>query len=90
MFSLRISVCFLKRYHVWLSIVKMGVWNGSQTMWDSFQTSVFNAENLSFIVSETLHVCASLCLRVHASWPHTQVDSCVHKLRVSLALPFQK
>jgi len=29
-------------------IVKVRVWNDSQTMWDSFQTSVFNAENLSY------------------------------------------
>ena len=61
---------------------KMGVWNGSQTIWDSFQTSVINVKNLSFIVSGTLHARTSLCLHVHASWPYVQVDSCVCRQRV--------
>ena len=32
-----------------INIVKIRVWNGFQTMWDSFQTSIFNTENLSFL-----------------------------------------
>ena len=67
-------------------IVKMGVWNNSQTLWDSFQTSVFNAENLSFIVSGTLHARVGSSLRVHASWLHVQIDSCVRRPRIALAL----
>ena len=49
-------------------------WNGSQTMWDSFQTSVFNAENLSFCVTRTLHARVGLNMRAHASWLCVQVD----------------
>ena len=69
-------------------IVKIEVQNDSRTMWDSFQTSVFNAKNLSFIVSETLHACTGLCLHAHASWLQVQVDSYARKPRVSLALHF--
>ena len=83
-------MCFEKVPCMAIYIVKMGVWNGSKTMWDSFQISVFSAENLPFKVSGTLHACPSLCLCVHASWPCAQVGSCVHRLRVSLALIFQK
>ena len=71
-------------------IVKIRVWNGSYMMWDSFQTSVFNIENLSFIVSGTLYTHGGLCLCAHTSWPCVYVDSCVHRPRVSLALLFQK
>ena len=39
----------LKMYHVRLYIVeKNRVWNGSQTTWDSFQTSTIIVENLHF------------------------------------------
>ena len=62
MCSIRISVCFAKLPGMVIYIVKMRVWNGSQTMWDSFQTFVFNAENLPLIVSRTLHERASLCM----------------------------
>jgi len=55
-------------------ILKIGVWNVSQMMWDSFQTSVFNAENLSFIVFGTFHARTGLCLRAHASWPRSQAE----------------
>ena len=42
-------LCVLKMYHVRLYIMeKNRVWNGSQTMWDSFQTSVIIVENLHF------------------------------------------
>ena len=48
---------------------KMGVWNGSQTMWDLFQNSNFNAKNLPFIISRTLTcVCICMhkfCIRMH-------------------------
>ena len=40
--------------------------NGSQAMWDSFQTSFFNAKNSSFRVSGILHARVGLCLRVQA------------------------
>ena len=43
-------------------IEKIGVWNESQTMWDSFQTFVFNTENLSFIVFGTPHAHAGSSL----------------------------
>ena len=55
-------------------IVKNGVWNGSQKMWDSFQTSVFNAKNLPFVIYRTLHVRAGLDLRTCALWPCAQVE----------------
>ena len=42
-------MCVLKMYLVRLYIVgKNKVWNGSQTMWDSFQTSAIIVENLPF------------------------------------------
>ena len=71
-------------------VMEMRVWNGTQTMWDLFQASIFNAENTHFIVSKTLHACARSCLRVYASWLHAQADSCVRMPRVSLALFFQR
>ena len=83
-------MCFEKVPCMTIYIVKMGVWNSSQMMWDLFQTSIFNVENLSFIVSRTLHVHVSLGLRAHASWLRAQVDSCVHKVGSSLALLFKK
>ena len=60
-------------------IVKMGVWNDSQTMCDSFQTLVFNGENLPFYVSETLAAYADLCL-------HMQCVACVHKHEPAYAI----
>ena len=45
---------------------KNGVWNGSQTMWDSFQTSAIITKNLPFYVSETLAAYVEVCLRTHA------------------------
>ena len=45
---------------------KMGAWNGSQTMWDSFQNPNFNVDNLSFIVSRTLACVCCPCMRMHA------------------------
>jgi len=83
-------MCFEKVPYMAIYIMKMGVWNGSQTIWDSFQTSVFNTENLPFIVSRTLHVHLGSSLHAHASWPCAQIDSCVRRPRVSLALFFQK
>ena len=54
-------------YHVRLYIVETnGVWNGSQTMWDSFQTLDIIAENLHFHASETLVAYADVCLCTHA------------------------
>ena len=45
---------------------KNGIWNGSQMIWDSFQTSVIIAENLHFYVYETLVAYAGVCMRTHA------------------------
>ena len=63
-FSLRIFfVCFEMVPCMAFYSSKMGAWNGSQTMWDSFQNPNFNVDNLSFIVSRTL---ACVCLPVYA------------------------
>ena len=69
---------------------KIGVFNDSQMMWDSFQTSTLMQKNFPFIVSETLVACASPCLRTLASDLHTQVLTCVCKPRVSLSFYFSK
>ena len=82
-------MCFENVPCMTIYIMKIGVWNGSQTMWDSFQTSVFNAENLTFVVFRTLHASVGSGLRAHASWPCAQADSCVRRPRISLALLFQ-
>ena len=51
-------------------IVKMKVWNGSQTMWYLFKTSAFNTKNLPFFfffflmfLKPYLYVHARACLR---------------------------
>ena len=74
---------FLKIYHS----VKIGVWNDSQTMWDSFS---INAENLPYLcfwnllcMRKIVPTCACKKLCAHT-------DSCVRIARVSLALLFQK
>ena len=46
---------------------KNGVWNGSQTMWDSFQTSAIIEKTCLFYTSETLAVCARVCLSTQAA-----------------------
>ena len=48
---------------------KIRVWNGSQTMWDSFQTSALMEKNLPFIVSGTL-ACARMPVYVYACMKH--------------------
>ena len=48
-------------------IVKIGVWNASQTMWDSFQTLVLMQKTFIFYVSETIHTRIGLSLHVHAN-----------------------
>ena len=45
---------------------KNGVWNDSQTIWDSFQILAIIAEDLSFYVSETLVAYAGVCLWTYA------------------------
>ena len=47
-------MCFEKRLCMAFYSYKKGVWNDSQTMWDSFQNPNFNEENMFFIVSGTL------------------------------------
>ena len=55
-------------------------------MWDLFQTSIFNAENLPFIAFGTLATNAGPCLCTHAS------DLCTHMwaLNQPWALEFQR
>ena len=68
-------LCVLKMYHVKLYIMgKNRVWNGSQIMWDSFQTLANIAENFLSYASKTLTVYAGMCLRMHAL-------ACVHRPR---------
>ena len=62
-FSLRIFVSFEKLLCMAIYNSKIGVWNGSQTMWDLFQNPNFNAENLPFIISRTL---TCVCMPVYA------------------------
>ena len=64
-------------------IVKMGVWNSSQTMLNSFQTSTLMQKTYISYSSETLPACIGSCLR-------TQVHACVHRPRVSFGLYFPK
>ena len=57
--------------------MKNRVWNGSQMMWDSFQTSVFNIKkkkkkNCLFYVSESLTTYTDLCLCTWAYGLRTQ------------------
>ena len=47
----------------------MGVWNGSQVMWDSFQNPNFNVETLSFIVYGTL-TCVYMPVYAYACMKH--------------------
>ena len=70
-------------------IVKMGVWNDLQTMWDLFQTSALMQKTCIFYVSRTLHACVRLGLRAHVSRLHAQANSYMHMLRASLALFFK-
>ena len=49
-----------------------------------------NVENFLFYVSRTLHAHAGLSMHAHELWLCAQDDSCVHMLRASLALLFQK
>ena len=55
-------MCFEKISCMALYNEKMGVWNGSQMMWDSFQNISLMQKNLSFIVSGTL---ACICMPVY-------------------------
>ena len=74
-----ISMCFENIPCKAIYIVKIGVWNDSQTMWDSLQTSALMQKTCLFSVSGTLHTHIRSGL-------HAQVDSCVRMLRVSLVL----
>ena len=56
--------------------MKIGVWNGSQTMWDSFQTSIFNTENLSFIGLWN-PTCVHRLMLAYASFNAAYVGSCL-------------
>ena len=65
-------VCFEKVPCMTLYSEKIGVWNSSQTMWDSSQTSALMLKNLSFIVFATL-----ACIYMHA-----RVCICMHEAYV--------
>jgi len=65
-FSLKIFCVLENEPCMAIYIVKMGVWTGSQTMRDSFQTSTLMQKTCFFYVSKTLLACASSCLRTHA------------------------
>ena len=62
----------------------MGVWNSSQTIWDSFQTSHLMLKNLSFIVLGTLAwvrrpVYAYACMKyAHVALEHVCAYACMH------------
>ena len=57
-----ISVCF-ENVQCKAFIVKInGAWNGSQTMWDSFQNSTIIAKNLHFYAFKTLAAYAGMCM----------------------------
>ena len=63
---------------------EIGVWNDSQTMWDSFQTLTLMQKTCLICISGIRYVCARSCLRA-------QADSCGLRIaRVSLVLLFQK
>ena len=70
---------FLKVPCMAIYIMKIGIWNGSQTMWDSFQISVFNAKNLPFLVflKPYLHAQTLVCVR--------RLLGCVHKFMLAYA-----
>ena len=77
-------MCFEKVPCIAIYIVKIGIWNDSQRMWDSFQTSVFNAENLNFLCFWNLSCVCRNELHAHAAWLCAQADSCVCMLKISL------
>ena len=90
MFSLRIFYVFenvpCKALYSW----KIGVWNSSQKMWDSFQTSVFNAENLPFLCLWNPTCVHRLVPAMQALRLRTPVHACVRRLRVFFGLYFPK
>ena len=99
-FSLRIfCVCIEKVLCMALCSWKMGVWNGSQRMWDSFQTSHLMLKNLFFIVFGTLAcmwrpLYVYTCIRpVYAAWGHAyfpKIDLFAHKKFIFSILIFLK
>ena len=46
-------------------IVKIGIWNDSQTMWDSFQILALMYKTCLIYVSRIRHACIRLCLHTH-------------------------
>ena len=78
-------MCFEKVSCMVTYIVKIKVWNDSQTMWNSFQTFVLMQKTCLIYVSGICHACTRSCLCAAC-----EGDSCVHTARVSLALLFQK
>ena len=68
----------------------MGVQNGSQTMWDSFQTSALMLKTCLSHLFRTLVAYAGSCLRMHASDLRTRICVCERRQRVSLTFIFQK
>ena len=69
---------------------KMGVWNSSQMMWDSFQNISLMQKNLSFIVSRTL-TCICMPVYGYACIKHAYVgleQACVYAYMRMHALVF--
>ena len=62
-------MCFEKLLCMAFYSLKMGVWNGSQVMWDSFQNPKFNVETLPFIVYGTL-TCVYMPVYAYACMKH--------------------
>ena len=66
-FSLKIFYMFEKEPCMAIYIVKMGVWNDSQTKWDSYQTWILMQKICFFYVSKTLldlRAQARACVRI--------------------------
>ena len=88
-------MCFEKVPCMAIYILKIGVWNDSQTMWDSFQTSTSMQKTCLLLLLLLLilfffkNVFETLRVRARSGL-HAQADSCVHMPRASLALFFQK
>ena len=72
----------------------MGVWNGSQTMWDSFQTSHLMLKNFPFITLACVRrpVYAYVCMRhAHATLGNACTYTCMHMRALGfLGLNFPK
>ena len=84
------DLCVLKMYHVRFYIVENRIWNDSQTMWDSFQTSDIIAKNFPFLcLWNPSYVCRSV-LAYECFGPRMQAATHVHRSRATLVILFPK